>query len=424
MFNDEQVAFLRKLVAETAKSLPAGEAQPTPEAAATDGGLALKVDAMGVSLKSVLDRLEAMPALKGAGYFTDDGGSADASHKSFGDFLLAVKRGDKVRLTKIYQSRQAEEVWGEDARKDMSGDLGSAGGYLIPTEYIPTLMQAAGYASVVRPRATVIPVMSSKGELPALDLSTAPTAGVGNSAFAGGVVVTWAGEGSAGSETQPKFKLIEYNIRKMAGYTEVPNEVIAEAMGVEALLSALFGRAVSNMEDYAFIRGSGAGQPQGILSSPAAIGVTTTTNNVFAYADALKMLARFKGLMGPPAWLIHPGMWPDIGAFEVSAGSGGVFQSNLAGAMALTLLGYPILESEHMPAPDTDDVILADLKSYVIFDRAGIAVSFSEHAAFTADKGTWRVTKRLDGKPWLTGPITLADPGGATTVSPFCYHDD
>jgi hypothetical protein len=53
-----------------------------------------------------------------------------------------------------------------------------------------------------------------------------------------------------------------------------------------------------------------------------------------------------------------------------------------------------------------------------------MAVAFSEHAAFTTDKGTWRFTKRLDGQPWLSGAITLADPQGSYTVSPFVYHND
>lgn len=433
-FTDEQLKQLQGLIGETVKDLNgvggSTEVDNTPPdtTPADTPDIQLQVNEMGKSIQTILDVLQKdLPSLKSAGYFTDDGGTADPAHKSFGDFLLAVKRGDIKRIREVYGSRPTSEVWTEpDARKDMSGESGSAGSYLIPHEYSPNLMQVAAEQALVRSRATVIPVGSSGGSFPALDQYAAPTAGQGDTALAGGVVVTWAGEGSAGAETEPAFKMIEYAIRKIAAFTEVPNEFAADsAVGIEALLTSLFGIAVTSMEDYAFIRGDGVGKPLGFLNAPAAIGVTTTDNNVFAYADALKMRAQFKAVGGSPIWAIHQGLWPDIGVFEVSTGSGGVFQANLSAALNQTILGMPIVESEHLPQDDNaGDANLVDLRAYIIFDRAGIAVAYSEHAAFTSDKGTWRVTKRLDGQPWMKGPITLADPQGSYQVSPFVYHND
>jgi HK97 family phage major capsid protein len=331
-----------------------------------------------------------------------------------------VKRNDVKRIREVYKTRKASEAW----EKDVTGDSGAGGGYLIPPAYEPTLLEVAAPAAVIRSRATVIPVSTRSGEIPSLDQYTAPTGGQGDTAFAGGVVVGWAEEGGTLSETQPTFKMLEWNIRKLGAYTEVPNETVADsAIAIEALLTRLFGTAIAGMEDYAFIRGDGVGKPLGILSADCTIAVTTATNNAFAIADALAMRSRHKAVGGEPAWLIHPGVWPDIGVFEVGTG-GAVFLSNVPGGLPQSLLGYPILESEHMPQDDYDDVILGDFSAYVIFDRAGIAVAYSEHAAFTTDKGTWRVTKRLDGQPWLTSTITLADPQGSYTVSPFVYHDD
>lgn len=423
-FTDEQLTILKSLIQE---AIPGEQAPVVPdETEPQDDGLKLRLDGLEGQIAQVLEVMENMPKLKSAGYTTDDGGAADPEHKSLGDFFLAVKRNDVKRIREVYKSRHTDEAWAEDAVKDMSGVTGTAGGYLVPSEFEPNLLEVAAPMAVVRPRASVFPVASSNGSIPSLDQYTAPTAGQGDTAFAGGVVLTWAGEGSAGSETQPTFKMIEYVIRKMAGYTEVPNELVGDsAIAIETLLTRLFGVAVAGMEDFAFIRGNGVGKPLGILSSAAAIAVATASNNVFAFADALNMRARFKSVGGRPVWIIHPGVWPDIGVFEIGTG-GGVWMANMQaeGPNGLPLLGYPILESEHMPQDDNDDVLLADLKGYAIFDRAGIAVAFSEHAAFTTDKGTWRVTKRLDGQPWVHDPITLADPQGAYTVSPFVYHDD
>jgi hypothetical protein len=38
--------------------------------------------------------------------------------------------------------------------------------------------------------------------------------------------------------------------------------------------------------------------------------------------------------------------------------------------------------------------------------------------------GTWRFSQRQDGQPWLKNVITLADPQGSYTMSPFISHND
>ena len=380
------------------------------------------------TLEKFMKYMQEVPAIKNVGYFTDDGGEADPEVKSFGDFLLAVKRGDTKRLAAIYKS--TPQAWANDpfkTTKDIETFDGPAGGYLIPEEFDARLLEVSAPQTVVRANgATSMPVASASGRIPSLDQNTAPTAGQGDSAFAGGVVANWVAAGGTLTETQPTFEQVEYTIRKLAGFTEVENEVLADsAIGIETLLTRLFSRTVAAMEDYAFLRGNGAAEPLGILNAAVAVGITPATNNAFAYADALTMRSRFKSVGGSPVWAIHPGVWPDIGIFEVSGGSGGVFQANLAGALNQSILGWPIVESEHLPQDDNSgNVLLADFAAYLILDRMQMAVAFSEHAAFTTDKGTWRFVKRLDGQPWMSGAIPLADPQGSFTVSPFIFHND
>ena len=176
--------------------------------------------------------------------------------------------------------------------------------------------------------------------------------------------------------------------------------------------------------EFFILRGNGVNQPVGILNSSALIASTTTADNVFAYADALKMLSRFKAVGGQPVWLIHPSIWPDIGVFEVGTG-GAVYQANVSATVGLPLLGYPILTSEHLPqANNSGDVILADLSAYALFNLGGMYVDFSEHAFFTTGQSAWRFGNRLDGKSLLQNVITLADPQGSYTISPFVKHHD
>jgi len=368
-------------------------------------------------LDNLLSVLEKAPTLKDAGYISPDSEKDERpTQKSFGDFLIAVKNGNATRLRDVYGTTKA-----------LGEQSGTTGGYLVPEEFINTLMMAAMEGAVVRPRATVIQVGSNRGSVPALNHTTAPTAGKGYSAFAGGVCAYWTAEAGTLTSTDPSFEEIEYNINKLGGYTQVSNELIADsAIGIESLLSALFGRAIQAKEEYAFLRGTGAGEPLGILASPCALAKTTDADNTFAAGDAMDMLAIFQMVSGKPgsvAWCMHRGVIPDFYA-NMDVSQAGVDWVQPREGLPGTLLGWPIVMSEHMPAPNTDDVLLGDFGAYLIFDRKGLEISYSEHAAFTSDQGTWRFIKRLDGQPWLSEVIYLADPGGAYTVSPFVYHDD
>lgn len=381
-----------------------------------------QADPRDEEIKSLSDRvnqlieiMEKSPALKSAGYTTDDGGAADATHKSFGDFLLAIKRNDTKRIATVY-----------GATKDMGEAAGATGGYLVPSEFHNELLRVMSEQSPIYSRVRKQPVNTDAGEYPALDQFVAPTAGAGNTTLAGGVTSAITAEGAALTETQSTFTSLEYRIHKIGGYVEVTNELIADSpQSIEALLRSLFGIAIGSKNERNILRGTGVGEPLGILNAGCTIGVTTATNDVFAYADVLAMVARFKAVSGSgPVWIAHPSLIPDVGVLAVASGSPVVWAGNLAGGQPNTLLGYPLMFSEHMPQANGDDMLLADLGAYVLFERQQLSIAFSEHAAFTADKGTWRFTARNDGQPWMKSAITLADPTGSYTVSPFVYHND
>jgi HK97 family phage major capsid protein len=132
------------------------------------------------------------------------------------------------------------------------------------------------------------------------------------------------------------------------------------------------------------------------------------------------MYSRFKGLGGQPVWVIHPSVWPQI--LKMQNGTDSVFQSNLPASPQQTLNGYPIIVSEHMPQiGNTGSVVLADLNSYLMWEKAGLSIAFSDQVGFTRDVGVWRFRQRNDGRPWLKDSITLSDPQGSYKVSPLLY---
>lgn len=382
-----------------------------------------QIKALSARVDQVLQLIENSPALKSAGYATDDGGDADPSHKSFGDFLLAVKRGDTKRLNTVYKARRDDS---DGDTKDMYEAAGPAGGYLVPEAYSSQLIELAAKRSPIYDRVTKIPVTTAAGRFPTLNQFAAPTAGSGATAYAAGVTVGSVAELETLPEVQPSFEALNWRVHKVGGIVEVSNELNSDSpTSIEALLRRLFAIAIASKNERNILRGSGAGEPLGILNSNTAIGITTATNDVFAYADVLAMMAQFEPIGGgDPVWIMHRSLMPDLGVLAVASGSPVVWAGNLAERQPGSLMGYPIIFSEHMPRANGDDAILADLSAYVMFERAGLSIAYSEHAAFEKDAVVWRFTARNDGQPWHKGPITLADPGGSYTASPFVYHND
>ena len=376
---------------------------------------------MSGQLSALLTQLEKSPRVMGAGYISQDGGKADTNVKSFADFLVAVKRRDVARLGALYGS--TKDYSGE---KDLSIGTGTGGGYLVPQEYEASLLQMAAMNSQIVNRDSNIPVNGNSGRWPVLDQFITPTAGSGQTAFAAGVKATTKAPGATLDETEPSFEMLEWRLHKVGGTTDVDNELVEDSpMAIEALLKSLFAIAIGAKTERNVLRGSGVGEPLGILTSSAGIGVTPVTDNAFKWADVSAMYARFKAAGGTPVWIIHPSVWPDILTMEIGTAGANAWTANMGAGVAQNLNGYPILTSEHMPqANNSGNVLLADLTAYLLFKKPGLSIDFSEHAAFRSDQGVWRFTQRMDGMPWNRAPITLADPQGSYTVSPFCYHND
>lgn len=362
---------------------------------------------------SLMSTLENMPntAKKVSLVAQDSEGKDHLNTKSFADFIMAVGRGNDRRLKAVYNST-----------KDNTEDTAVEGGYLVPDEFHAQLLQVQAVNNQIMGRVTHMPVNSVAGSIPSLDNYTAVTANAGDSPYAGGVTAEYTGEGAALTETQAVFKEIRYRLNKSGGYSEVTNELLADSpLAVQAILTNLFGTAIAQRNEFMVLRGSGVGQPEGLLNAASTIAVTTATNNVWAVADALAMLDRFKSVGGTPVWIMAPGMLNETILFETSGG-GSVVQTSLAAGVSNMLFGYDMIISEHMPVPDTDDVMLVDLSSYLWFEKGGLTIDASAHAAFVNDKITYRFQSRNDGRSWLNSAITPSN--GGSTLSPCLYHND
>jgi HK97 family phage major capsid protein len=99
-----------------------------------------------------------------------------------------------------------------------------------------------------------------------------------------------------------------------------------------------------------------------------------------------------------------------------------VFQPDARTGVLGTLLGLPLVYTDLLPAlGGKGDLMLANFQYYLIKDGYGVEIAASEHVYFTTNRTVIKAFWNVDGKPWLTAPITLRDK--VTKVSPFVILD-
>ena len=302
-------------------------------------------------------------------------------------------------------------------RKDLVESVGASGGFLVPVEFRPELMGVVYEGNPIRDRATVIPMRRRQLNMPVLDQTGT---GAGSTRQHGGIVATWTEEAAQKDETEPQFRQIELVAHKLVCYTEASDELLAdEAIGLTAFLNGPmgFGGAIRWEEEFTFLQGTGGGQPLGVIPANATITIVRATANTIALPDIVNMVVAHHG--DDPVWHISRSAMAQLIQLNGPAGNPSyVFIPNARDGIPATLFGFPVMWTEKLPAlGTTGDLLLADWSFYLIGDRQATTIATSTEFRFRNDLTAWRAVHRVDGKPWLSQPITLQD--GTTQISPF-----
>jgi len=333
------------------------------------------------------------------------GRQLDGQFADFGAFLRAVSPQGIARNGM------------PDVIRNLSSVEPSAGGFLVPEAFRAELLAVALDESIVRSRATVIPMASSRQVVPGLDVTSH------ESSFFGGVVCQWIEEGASFVDSGPKFGRVVLQASKLGLRSDIPNELLQDAVPtLDATLQLLFGQAMAASEDQAFLTGSGVGQPLGVLSSPAVITVTKETdqpNGTIVYENLTNMFARLLSRSRRRAvWVASDECIPELLELSIAVGIGGspVQVLNERDGQ-FYLLGRPIFFSEFMPQlGQAGDIGLYDFAYYLVGDRAELRIESSPHVKFTSDETVFRAVQRLDGRAWLQSAITPANGGDSRSA--------
>ena len=307
-------------------------------------------------------------------------------------------------------------------KNSLSSAKPSDGGFLIPEILRAEMLRTALEQAIVRSRARVIPMDSLSVAFPTVD-STSNVSSV-----FGGIIGYWTEEGATLTASQPRFGRVELRAQKLALYTEIPNELLRDAQqSLEAFISEVFPEALAWYEDVAFFVGGGVGEPLGFLNAPAAIPVTRSTvvagNNV-EYIDCVNMYSQMlPQSLDRAVWLVSPDVMPSLLTQTVPGGFplviGGQQFASGADGVRMSIFGRPIIVTEKARAVGTSgDINFVDFGFYLIGDRQAMSARQSEEFRFNQDVTAFRVIERLDGRPWLSQPITPQN-GSSNQLSPF-----
>lgn len=340
--------------------------------------------------------------------------------KYWGEFLEAVHANQVHRKSDARLNVFMDEVEPQThtrSSKDMSGQTGAGGGYLIPTEFRAELYAAMAEASIVRQRAQIIPMRRRQIDIPVLDQSQ--TLSAGNPRWFGGLSFYWAEEGAEKTESDPKFRQITLAAKKLIGFTRSSDELLDDAaVSLEAFLSGPMGFAggAAWMEDYAFLMGTGVGMPLGVINAPATISINRDVAGDIRFDDLVRMLAAFLPSANGGEWLFSQTALPRL--MKIKDDANQFIWVNAETGAPRTLLGLPYRFTEKLPAlGTTGDALLADFSYYLLGDRQSPTVETTKFEAWRNDKTSWRLVHRVDGQPWLNAPLTYQDT--TTQVSPF-----
>lgn len=326
--------------------------------------------------------------------------------RGFGEFLQAIRWAQNdPRL-------QYKKLEGDAEQRVLSMGVGVAGGFMVPTQFRPQLLQVDPQGAVVRPRATVIPA----GDPPdaAIDIPALNQAGARG--VYSGVTVTWIGEGVAKPESEPQFLRVTLDPNEVAAHTIVTDKLLRNSDAAGTLVSTLLRRAITAAEDADFLAGPGGARPQGVIGHAGTVNVARAGAGLIGYADIVGMYSRV--LMGGPlVWVASPTALPQLMTM-VDAGGNLLWQPNAREGAPGTLLGIPMIINQRSPVLGANgDLLLADWNYYLIKDGSGPFVDASPHLLFLRNETIIKAFWNVDGEPWMTTPLLLED--GVTTVSPF-----
>lgn len=299
----------------------------------------------------------------------------------------------------------------------------TGGGFLVQIDFAAAVFMLAHDMGEVISRVSKTPISANANgiKIPGVDEVSRATG-----SRWGGVSSNWAAEGVTGTESRPKFRLVEFDLKKLISKMTVTDEMLMDTTALTSIASTAFSEEVMFMTEDAVVEGTGTGQPLGFLKSPALVTIAIEKGQAAATVVRENIDKMWQASWGRSrnnmVWLYNQDCESQLAALNGAVGTGGELvympPGGLSEAPYARLKGRPIIPIEYASALGTPgDISLVDLSQYMLVDKGGVQMATSMHVSFNTDEMVFRITYRVDGKPMWSAP--LAPFKGSTTRSPF-----
>jgi len=299
----------------------------------------------------------------------------------------------------------------------MSETVPSDGGFLVPAETAARIHAVSLENELVMPRCFVQPMRSNEITIPGLSIGDHSTA------LFGGFTASYTAELGTISENSPKSRSMTLQAKKLTGLIRFSSELNADVPGGMTQIEQLCGKGLSWYRDKAFLKGSGAGEPLGILNAGCLIEVDPESGqaaDTIQYPNLTKMMSRmFAGSFQNSVWVVHQTCIPQLLQLSIQIGLEGAHVPVMKESNGqFSILTRPVIFTEKTEVlGNKGDLMLCDFSQYVVGLRAGMRFDTSIHVHFDTDEILSRIIERHDAMPLWDEALTLED--GSTTVSPF-----
>lgn len=263
------------------------------------------------------------------------------------------------------------------------------GGFTVPKSFASSVIEKLNKETLMRKISSVIST-SSTTQIPVE--ATRPE-------------FKWLAEAAAFSEANATFSKIELNAHKCGGVIKLSTEILEDSsIDIESYIRNKMYDALSDLEEQAFLNGTGTNQPTGVCNGLTA-SVTTATQTTIKYEEVLDLYyALAKSYRANAVFIVSDSFEKQLRLIKDGNGLP-IWQPALSAGAPNTLLGRPIYTSEFLPAvaKDAMPAIFGDFSYYQIADRGGISLQrLNELYAINGQIGLL-IQKRVDAK------LTLAD---------------
>ena len=331
---------------------------------------------------------------------------------SLGEQLQAIVAATKTGVADKRLLRVNNEIMGGNT------GTGADGGYAIQEDFAGQILETAVSTGDILSRVDSYTVGANSNAARWLMIDETD---VSASVF-GGVQMYWAAEGATVTASRPKFKELKLDLEKMMGFAYATDELLQDAAFMSGFFGTAFTVAANRLLEDSIICGDGEGKPTGILKSGALIETpaeagqaanTLTTKNILSMWSRALFTGRRNAV-----WLIHPDLEDQLPQLMLGDKPVWMPEGGISGAQYQTILGRPVLFNDNCKAMGTvGDVILADLKQYMLLRKGSAKQDWSMHVEFLTDQHCFRMVLRCNGTPKVTAPVKLKN--SVRTRSPF-----